>query len=230
MKEETEKLDDCWNKIGVWAHSIACCERLKEVVHCRNCEVFVEAGKQIFERELPPGYQQENLSILVDADTVTHQDSVSIIIFRLGVEYFSLPAKVFETVTESRPVHRLPHVNNPYVKGVVNIAGKVCLCHSLTTVLAVDACCDESGKKKEKERHAYKRLIVVNLGEGRYVFPVDEVKGMAGYRPAQLKPAPATVDDEIQLLIRGTFQNDSERIAVLNTDELHRMLHTAVAS
>ncbi|VAX05167.1 hypothetical protein MNBD_GAMMA20-1818 [hydrothermal vent metagenome] len=223
MKKETEKPDDCWNKIGVWAYSSIRCERLQEVVHCRNCEVFVAAGKQIFEQELPPGYQQENLAILADVDTVTDQDCVSIIVFRLGVEYFSLPANVFETVTESRPVHRLPHVNSPYVKGVVNVSGKVCLCHSLMTVLAVDACCDEFG---EKERHAYKRLIVVNFGEGRYVFPVDAVKGMASYRPEQLKPAPATIDDEIRPLILGTFQDENDRVVVLNTDELHRMLYT----
>ena len=227
MKEETANLDDCWNRIGVWAHSVTCCERLNEVVHCRNSAVFVDAGKQIFERELPPGYQQENLTILAGAETVTHQDCVSIIIFRLGSEYFSLPANVFETVTESRPVHRLPHVNNPYVKGVVNISGKVCLCHSLLAVLAVDACGDECG---EKEWHAYKRLIVVNLGEGRYVFPVDEVKGMARYRPAQLISAPATINDEIQPLIRGIFQDENERVAILNTDELHRMLHTSGTS
>ncbi len=222
MKEETEKLDDCWNRVGVWAHSVSRCERLKDVVHCRNCEVFIAAGKQILERELPSGYQQENLAILVGTDTTSHQDCVSIIVFRLGSEYFSLPADVFEIVTESRPVHRLPHVNSPYVKGVVNISGEVCLCHSLMTVLAVDACWDEP---EEKERHVYKRMIVVNLDEGRYVFPVDEVKGMARYRPAQLKSAPATIDDEIQQLIRGTFQYGDDRVAVLDVDGLHRMLH-----
>jgi len=222
MKQEAEKLDDCWNRIGVWAHSVARCERLKEVVHCRNCEVFVAAGKQIFERELPPGYRQENLAILAGADTVSHQDYISIIVFRLGAEYFSLPANVFEAVTESRPVHRLPHVNSPYVKGVANISGEVCLCHSLMTVLAVDVCCDEAG---EKERHVYKRLIVVNLDEGRYVFPVDEVKGMARYRPAQLKSTPATIDDEIRQLILGTFQHEDDRVAVLDVDRLHRILH-----
>ncbi len=224
MKGETENLDGCWNSVGVWAHAVTRCERLKEVVHCRNCAVFVDAGKQIFERALPSGYQQENLTILAGADTVTHQDCVSIIVFRLGSEYFSLPANVFETVTESRPVHRLPHVNNPYVKGVVNISGKVCLCHSLLAVLAVDAGGDAYG---ENDRQAYKRLIVVKFGEGRYVFPVDEVKGMARYRPVQLTSAPATVNDTIRPLIRGIFQDEGERIAVLNTDELHRMLHAS---
>jgi len=222
MKQDGERLHDCWNRMGVWAHGVTRCERLQEVVHCRNCEVFVAAGKQIFERQLPPGYQQENLASLASTEAISHQDSVSIIVFRLGSEHFSLPANVFETVTESRPVHRLPHVNNPYVKGVVNIAGEVCLCHSLRKVLAVDPADHAS---TQKALHIYKRLIVVNLDEGRYVFPVDEVKGMARYQPEQLKSPPATIEDEIRQLIRGTFRHQGERVAALDVERLHRLLH-----
>lgn len=222
MKRDGEEVQDCWNRIGVWSHAVTRCERLPEVVHCRNCEIFVAAGKQIFERELPAGYQRENLVSLAGTDTTSCQDSVSIIIFRLGAEYFSLPANVFETVTESRSVHRLPHVNNPFVKGVVNISGEVCLCHSLMTVLAVN-----SGEQEpvEKARHIDKRLIVVNLEEGRYVFPVEEVKGMARYRPAQLKSPPATINDDIRQLIRGTFRHQGDRVAVLDVERLHCLLH-----
>ncbi len=222
MKQEAERLNDCWNRIGVWAHSVTRCDRLREVVHCRNCEVFVSAGKQIFERPLPPGYRQENLASLASTEAVGQQDSVSIIVFRLGSELFSLPASVFETVTESRPVHRLPHVNNPFVKGVANIAGEVCLCHSLMTVLGVNP--EDHGASVEA-RHIYKRLIVVNLDGGRYVFPVDEVKGMARYQPAQLKPPPATIEDDIRQLIRGTFRHQGDRVAVLDVERLHRLLH-----
>lgn len=221
MKQDSEKLYDCWNQIGVWSQAAKRCERLQEVVHCRNCEVFVAAGKQIFERQLPAGYQQENLASLAGADQVSPQDSVSIIVFRLGREYFCLPASVFETVSELRPVHRLPHVNNPHIKGVVNIGGEVCLCHSLMTVVGVTACDSEPA---DRARHVYKRLIVVNLDGGRYVFPVDEVEGMARYRPAQLKSPPATIDDEIRHLIRGTFLHRDKRVAVLDVGRLHRLL------
>ncbi len=222
MKQGDEKARDCWNRVGVWAHAVTRCERLQEVVHCRNCEIFVAAGKQIFERALPPGYRQENLVSLASTGTISPQDSVSIIVFRLGDEHFCLPANVFEAVKEARPVHRLPHVKNPFVKGVVNIAGKVCLCHSLRTVLAVNS---RDHDPAGKSRHSYKRLIVVNLDAGRYVFSVDEVKGMARYRPEQLKSPPATIGDEVRQLIQGTFQHQGERVAVLNVARLHHLLH-----
>lgn len=222
MSDDRTDVDDCWNRIGVWSKTGASCERLPEVVHCRNCPVFIAAGRTIFEREPPAGYLQENLAAFADAGTAVDRDSLGIMVFRLGVEYFALLAEVFEAVTEARPVHRLPHVSNPFVKGVVNISGEVCLCHSLHAALAV-ATVHNIGD--EEDRHVYRRLVVTRIADARYVFPVDEIKGMHRYRKDDLKAAPATIDNEIRQLIRGTFSLDGETVAVLDDDGLHRIFH-----
>jgi hypothetical protein len=38
------KLNDCWNKIGVWGNRE--CGELKHAIHCRNCIVYSSAAAQ----------------------------------------------------------------------------------------------------------------------------------------------------------------------------------------
>jgi len=222
MSEETTRADDCWNRIGVWSTAGSRCERLGEVVHCRNCEVFVAAGRRLFERESPPGYLRENLAALVREEDTANRDSLAIMVFRLGVEFFALPVDVLEAVTESRPVHRLPHVNDPFVKGVVNISGEVCLCHSLKSILGTASAPHAA---EEGGRHVYRRLIVIRISGVRYIFPVDEILGMSRYQRNALRATPATIGREIRHLFKGAFRAEGDRVAVLDTDALHRFLH-----
>src|ERR1700675_2707168 len=48
------KLNDCWNKIGVWGDRE--CPELKRVIHCRNCIVYSSAAAQLLGAELPQDY------------------------------------------------------------------------------------------------------------------------------------------------------------------------------
>lgn len=219
MNAETRAGQDCWNRIGVWSAAGASCERLAEFIHCRNCDVFIAAGRQIFERESPLEYQQENLSVLAETPADGAHDRVGVIIFRLGRELFALPSSVFESITESRSIHRLPHIKSPYIRGVVNISGEICLCHSLSSVLDV-----EMLNEAPSERHVYRRIAVIRIEGDRYVFPVDEVRGMLQYRTDTLKTPPATISDEIKQLVRGAIHFEGDDIAVLDADRLHRLL------
>ena len=46
--EDARAIDDCWNRIGVYGDKS--CERLREHVHCRNCEVHAAAAVRLLER------------------------------------------------------------------------------------------------------------------------------------------------------------------------------------
>ena len=48
------KLNDCWNKIGVWGNRE--CGELKKVIHCRNCMVYSSAAAQLLGAELSQDY------------------------------------------------------------------------------------------------------------------------------------------------------------------------------
>lgn len=224
MTDESLQIDDCWNSIGVWSRSGGSCERIKDVIHCRNCDVFIAAGRLIFERESPLAYQQENLAVLAASGTIADGDSVGIIVFRLGAELFALPSGVFELITELKHIHRLPHMKSPYIKGVINISGEVCLCHSFMAVLDIDANVDEPVTDKQ---HVYKRIAVVRIDGNRYVFPVDEVKGITTYQRVNLKSPPATISEEIKNLVKGAIHMDGDEIAILDAGNIHQLLSRA---
>ncbi|HTJ92190.1 MAG TPA: chemotaxis protein CheW [Pararobbsia sp.] len=46
-------LDDCWNRIGVQGDRT--CERLTDVVHCRNCSVYAHAAMSLLDRPRADG-------------------------------------------------------------------------------------------------------------------------------------------------------------------------------
>lgn len=217
---QSDETPDCWNRIGVWGTESPRCEHLAEVVHCRNCEVFVAAGRQIFERPLPAGYLEEQRRQLAGEETSEAAGSgESVIAFRLGVEWFALPTAVFEAITEARPVHRLPHVAAGYVQGVVNIGGEVRLCHALASLLeAGEAAPAEDGKQ------IYRRLLVVRLGGEGYVFPADEVLGLLRYRREQLRPPPATIAEVTRRRLRGSLEAAGRTLVVLDEAAIHQAL------
>lgn len=217
---------DCWNQIGVWGAAAERCARLDEVVHCRNCAVFIAAGRQIFERPLPPDYLQEQQRLVAGEVASEESGGESIIAFRLGAEWFALPTAVFDGITEARPIHRLPHVAAGHVQGVVNIGGEVRLCHSLASLLEVA----EVAAEAADERQVYRRLLVMHLGGEGYVFPADEVLGLLRYRRDQLRAPPATIAEATRRRLRGSFERDGRTIVVLAEDALQQALGQGYAT
>src|SRR5262249_33650916 len=51
--------ETCWNTIGVWGDRTPRCERLPEVIHCQNCEVYCKAGRGLLERLPSQEYLRE---------------------------------------------------------------------------------------------------------------------------------------------------------------------------
>jgi chemotaxis-related protein WspD len=157
---------DCWNHIGVSGDQS--CPELRTFIHCRNCHVFVAAARTFFDRPAPAGYladwsQWLRGSAEQDArgegsgddasEGQIHGDTVSVLIFRLGVEWLAFRAHTVAEVTNPRPVHRVPHRSNEVFVGLVNLQGQVQLCVSLHGLLGVTA------------PGAPKRLIVLRDGD-----------------------------------------------------------------
>jgi chemotaxis-related protein WspD len=44
--EPSQQIDACWQRIGVWAANGATCPVLQDVIHCRNCPTYVQAGRR----------------------------------------------------------------------------------------------------------------------------------------------------------------------------------------
>jgi chemotaxis-related protein WspD len=187
---------DCWNHIGVSGDQS--CPELKAFIHCRNCHVFAAAARTFFDRPAPEGYlagwsQWLRGSAGQDAraegngddenDGQIHGETVSVLIFRLGVEWLAFRAHTVAEVTNPRPVHRVPHRSNETFVGLVNLRGQVQLCVSLHGLLGVTA------------PVAPTRLIVLRDGDRAetWAFAADEVFGVQNVLRSRLRGVPSTL-------------------------------------
>lgn len=207
----------CWNTIGVWGSQAPRCEKLNEVIHCRNCHVYWDAGRQVFEKRIPEGYLEQWTRVISDDVAPVSKTSQSIIYFRMGEEWFSLSTRNFVEVSQLKSVHKIPHQSGNLIHGVINIGGSVRLCLSLAFLLGVAK--SEQGKHLAS-RGVYKRFLVVQINTKDYVFPVDEVGGVHRYDPEDLKQVPATIEAEKAQLLLGMLDIDNKNVACIDANKL----------
>ncbi|MFN2308885.1 MAG: chemotaxis protein CheW [Gammaproteobacteria bacterium] len=218
-------IDDCWNRIGVWRRTGAACPELERVIHCRNCERYAAAGRQILHRELAPGYRAEWTRILAEPKRPDRADSESVVIFRLGDEWLSIPSRCVHEITSARPVRRLPHLRRNTVKGLVNMRGELQLCVSLGSLLELDK--GEAPRRFGSVGIA-DRMILIAEGEHRYVFPVTEVHGLHRYNLGDLQPVPATLGKSKASYTRGVLHWNDAHVACLDAELLFQSLNRSL--
>jgi chemotaxis-related protein WspD len=160
----------CWNTIGVWGSELPRCPRLEQVVHCRNCDVFATAGREVLERAHSSETLRENARRLAEPSPEREALSDSWMVFRLGEEWLALPTRCFEEVIANRPIHSIPHRSGGVVLGLANYRGRLELCCSLQRLLGVAADQDDGC------------IVVLTTPSGRLVLaPVAKVLGMRRY-------------------------------------------------
>jgi chemotaxis-related protein WspD len=206
---------NCWNSIGVWGRERPRCPVLQEVIHCRNCDKYIAAGQRALQRPVPDEYEQEwthNLARKKDTDTGHH---LTVIIFRVGDEWFSLPVNYLQQVETRRVIHSVPHRNSAIVKGVVNVAGEVKMCFSLGALLGVE---QASTLDATQRTAVYEGLIVLKSGKRGYVFPVTEVLELARISLEEIKAVPSTVSAVAASYLLGLVKFRELHIGHLDAD------------
>ena len=195
------KIDDCWNKIGVWGHVKPRCPELERVIHCANCKIYSAAARQLLDRDISPEYMQEGAVALAKNKASTKKIStLSIVIFRIGEEWLGLPTHLFQEVIQFRSVHSIPHRRGKVLRGLVNVRGELQLCVSLGQLLDIK----RGGIQGDNiAKGIYERMIVIAKDGIRYVFPVGEVRGIRRYSDKDLLAAPATVTHSAKNYLSG---------------------------
>jgi chemotaxis-related protein WspD len=187
---------DCWNQIGVSGDSS--CEELKTCFHCRNCGVFTNSGRSLFDRGIDNEYKTELTELISKEKESIEKGTVAFFGFRLGSEWLVIPTALFIEVSEMKIIRRMPYRPNPILKGLVNIRGELQLCVSLHHVLGLSES-DPQDQKDQKDQEAQahegarRRLLVVEKDRTRWVFPVDQVLGLLRCMPANLEKTPVTI-------------------------------------
>lgn len=211
MSGEKIKEDSfCWNRIGVWA-SERSCPKLKDVVHCRNCDEFISGGRSLLDREPDAAYLEEWTELIANEREELSESTDSVIVFRLENERFAFPAVIFREIEEAKDIHKIPHKADEVFLGLTNIKGELQLCFSLKAFLGID----ETGSSTESKH----RFMVVNRGGYSWVFPADEIFGIYKYDINDIQNIPATVSKAGSNYTKSVFKLEGKTIGLLD-DEL----------
>lgn len=226
--------NNCWNKIGVMGdHS---CPQLKTFIHCRNCTVYSEAGRGLLDREVPVGYINEWTELFSQAKLEltdpqlekTNEEiekTITVLVFRLGVEWLALSAKLFIEITPPCIIHTIPHRSNKILQGIVNIRGEILLSISLSNFLNLET--QEFKNKKSKSQIATRdfnpvaqqRMIVVEKEGNRWVFIADEVANLQKFHSHEFRQAPAVISQADEAYTKSVINWQGKKINYLD-DEL----------
>jgi chemotaxis-related protein WspD len=208
-----QPLDQCWNRIGVRGDQS--CPELETVTHCHNCPVFAAAGRRFLDTPSTPEYLAAWTTRLAARDETREGDESSVLVFRLGDEWLSLPVSVLSEVTRPRPAHRVPH-RGGLLAGMVNIRGELHLCVRLDLVLGVATV--------EAESDADRRLVVIRRETDCWVFTADEVDEVHRVLLSELLPTVPTLSRAHVKFTRGVFAHHERAIGLLDDARLFHAL------
>lgn len=217
-----QEIHDCWNRIGVRGdHS---CEKLRQFVHCRNCDVYADAAQRNLQRPVSAGYSQDWAAHFSQPpDNATAPDS-SCLVFRIGSEWLSLPTSVLLSVAPQAAPHRLPHRSARGLAGVVNVGGKLYPCIALAELLGIDA----AEGVARTGRHTFARLLLL-LWEGQaYALPVADLHGIVRYASASVQAPAATINKGLSRYLTGVLPHEDMQIGCLDAGLLGYQLARAL--
>ena len=203
--------ESCWNSIGVWGTSSTRCPKLAEMTHCRNCPVFIDAGSDLLNREIPPGYMDEWTELLEQKKEEQNTNNISIIIFRIGREFLALRSAIFREIINPRSVHQIPHRSNDVLLGLTNVHGELQLCFSLKALTGNE-------DVEQTDESEAKMLVIQSVGEC-WVFPVDQVLGVFRCNEGDEQNVPVTVSKASGTFTKKVIIYDQREVGLLD-DEL----------
>lgn len=207
----------CWSEIGVWGDGS--CEELVKCLHCQNCEVFQLAGRQLLDREIDEDYK-DRWTEVIGKEKEIRDWSLSLTVFRIAGEWFALPTRVLQEISEPQDVRSVPHRRDGELQGLVNIRGELILCISMTDLLSLDS----EMSADSVSPVVWPRLVVVGRTSERWAFPVDEIWGMWWIDPRDLEVVPVTVGQDTQSFTRGIFWWRRRKIGLLDEELLFRAI------
>lgn len=214
-------INDCWNKIGVWGKEQPRCPQLDTLIHCNNCPVYSNAGRALLNREAEQEYIDEWTGNLSTPRSENGKQLKSVLVFRLGDEWFALPSRVIKEITYCDKHHSLPHRKSPVLRGLVNVRGELLLCFSLGYLFKLQ----KSEKNPATHKTIHERYIVISDDQEDYTFPVSEVNNILRYDPDLLEKPPATINEASASFVRGIIKHNRLNIGILDSDLVLTALH-----
>ncbi|OGV48988.1 MAG: hypothetical protein A2017_17410 [Lentisphaerae bacterium GWF2_44_16] len=216
----TEKeINYCWNTIGTGNCGNHSCFRLKDFIHCRNCDEFKSKASLLLKMTAPQEYLQEWSALLSSEkkDENTDEKWENVFIFRLESEWLAFPLMDMKEVSHLSKIHKIPRKSDDTLLGLANIKGSLQLCFSLKTFLGIE---NAATKEEDESRNLFgARFAILEKSGFLWVFPVDEVLDIYRYNPEQALNTPLTVSNTCASYIKTVFRFQDKLVGYLD-DEL----------
>ncbi len=205
----------CWREIGIGGDRS--CPLLGDYVHCRNCPQYSALGRTLLDREMPDDYRQEISEEMAAATAAVVEETVSVLVLRVGPEWFGLRTQVFQEISAYQKPYVIPFRSGTLLAGMVNVNGELLLCISLEAALGLSA--EEKTKPVGRPR-----LCVVGIGRERFAFGVDEILGVRRVACARLQPVPATLAKSPSAQTTSCFELDGHSVGLIDEQRLFNSL------
>ena len=212
----------CWQDVGVYGDRS--CEKLAAAIHCRNCPEFSRLGRTLFHREISPDFIREWSEHTAAAQSAGPDDSVAVVVFRLGDEWFALRTMVFEQISEDHPVHGVPFRSGGVFQGLVNVNGELLLCISLDALLGIGKAAVEPPAGGLR-----RRIAVIRKERERFAFALDEVLGIRRVTPAAGAEVPVTVALAPSAKTSACLSIEGRQVGLLDEARLFEFLTRSLA-
>lgn len=208
----------CWDEIGIAGDRS--CKLLIEHVHCRNCPQYSVVGRALFDREMPEDYRHEVSQEIAARPTAPAEETESVLVLRMGSEWFALRTQVFDEISRYQKPYTLPFRSGTLLAGLVNVNGELLLCISLEAALGLQP---EETKPSERSR-----ICVVGNGSERFAFRVDEILGVRQVPRVALRPVPVTLAKSPSAQASSCFQADGLNVGFIDEQKLFSSLNRSL--
>lgn len=205
----------CWREIGIAGDGS--CGLLNEYVHCRNCPQYSTLGRALLDREIPGDYREEVSEELAREAAQVAEETTSVLVLRVGSEWFGLRTEVFREILPYQEPYVLPFRSGALLAGLVNVNGELLLCISLEAALSLPP----QGKAMPAGQA---RLCVVGNGDERFAFGVNEILGVRRVPRARLQPVPVTLAKLPSAQITSCFEVDGHNAGLMDEQRLLNFL------
>ncbi|HEY9704617.1 MAG TPA: chemotaxis protein CheW, partial [Allocoleopsis sp.] len=142
---------------------------------------------------------------------------ISVVIFRIGREWFALKSQFFKEITHILPIRAIPNRSNQILLGLVNIRGELNLCISLKELLGLQM--SEKEDNFQQNEIIYQRMVVLEKEGNNWVFSVDQIYGVYRFSPDELEKVPDSLSKSGNNYTKGMIKWSDQNVNYLD-DEL----------